>query len=227
MLHSRRLESVTIPVAWRFFPQRQITRNLTQNHAPVFKKHLVEAKTEKHTKKYEAAFRSFWQVRGDKLTKFRLGNWSKKPVPDYHNPAPRQDVSATQKWLTAVGSDFRVVPRDLPQVEFPAGDITLIPPAPAKTRTRTRTDEDRQRVEAVLKLPMSPLARYVSPEMIDRLKESPYYVHDEDAVVLRCHQHRSQPANRRQILAHVTCLIRNVAQEIVYREKMGDISDLQ
>ena len=187
---------------------------------------LVEPKTEtKHTKRYDIASRAFWRARSDKLTKITLGNRSKKPIPDYHNPTPRQDLSAAQKWLTAVASAGLVIPRDLPQVEFPASDITVIPPHHAKPYKRTA--KDRGRVKALLKLPMSPLATYVSPAMIDRIKESPYYVHDKDAVVLECDQHLTRAANERRIYANISCFLRNVGQEIVYRETMGDISNLQ
>ena len=225
MILSKRLGTGTLPDAWRFFLQSQITRNLTQDHKIVFKKHLVGPKTEKHAKKYEIAYRAFWKLRTDRLAKIKLGRWSKEPVKDYHKPASRQTVSATKKWLTAVGSAARMVPRDLPQVNFPAGELASVPPSPAKTPKRT--DEDRRRVEAVLELSMNPLAKYVSPEMIGRIKESPYYVHDKDAMVLRCHQHSIQGANKQQLFKNVSCFLRNAAQEIVYRESMWNIDKLQ
>ncbi len=225
MILSKRLGTGTLPHSWRFFLQSQITRDLTQDHKLVFKRHLVEPKTEKYAKKYEIAYRAFWKLRKDRLAKIELARWSKEPVKDYHKPAPRQAVSATQKWLTAVGSAAYMVPRDLPQVKFPAGQIASIPPSPAKTPKRT--DEDRRRVEAVLELPMTPLAKYVSPEMVGRIKESPYYVHDKDAMVLRCYQHAIQGANKQQLFKNVSFFLRNVAQEIVYRESMWNIDKLR
>ena len=96
-----------------------------------------------------------------------------------------------------------------------------------------RTQEDKQRVEAVLKLQIPPMAKYVSPEMIESIKESPYYARYKNAIILRCHQHQSQGANKRQCYKNLNSLVRNVANEIVYQEKRivvdekADVDDSQ
>lgn len=247
MLRSNRLCSVTVPQAWRFFSQRQITRKLTKNHepeGPTIRKHLVQPSTEKHAKRYEQAFRAFWGYRKSKLENLRLGGWTRAPVADYHRlagPAPRGAVSATRKWLMAIGPAVYVIPRNLVRVEFPAGEMapppettpehpqenmlrfedTLKPRYPSKAkpkRTPKRTQEDRERLEAVLELELSPVAKYVSSEMMDGIKESPYFVDEKNAVVLRCLQHQTQGANKRQCIINLSKFIRNVANEIVYRE---------
>ncbi|KAL9129269.1 MAG: hypothetical protein Q9175_007340 [Cornicularia normoerica] len=109
-----------------------------------------------------------------------------------------------------------VIPKYLYQVEFPAGETAPIPPA--RRPKPKRTQEDRQRVEAVLKVSIFPLKKYISPEMVDSIRKSPYYVHDKDVIVLRCHQHLTQRRNQQQCIRNVSIFIRNVANEIVYRE---------
>lgn len=221
MLHSKRLVLTSVLDAWRFIPQRRITRHLTQNHepdGPVFKKHLVQPSTEKPARNYEKAFRAYWEAPGQKskLIRLKLANWSRDPPPYYREPA-RQDVSPTQKWLTVTGAAVNVIPRELPLIEFPAGDI--VPSPPSTGPMPKRTQEDRSKVEAVLKLRITQLAKYISSEMMESIKESPYYARYKSAIVLRCHQHRSQGANKRQCFVNLNSLIRNVANEIVYREK--------
>lgn len=219
MLHSKRLGSTNVLNASRFFSQRQASRNTTQDHKPVFRRHLVQPKPDKFARNYDKAFNLFWKTRSKTLENIKLGRWSRPPLPDYHKPtrpAPHHVVSATQKWLAAAAATVNVVPRDLVLVEFPAGDIDPIPPPPGPTPKRT--EEDRRRVEAVLKVRISSLTRFVSPEMMDSIRDSPYYVHDEDVVILRCHQHQKRGANGQQCFRDLNLFVRNVANEIVYRE---------
>lgn len=116
-------------------------------------------------------------------------------------------------------------------IEFPAGDV--VPSPPSSGPMPKRTQEDRQKVEAVLELRVSQMAKYISPEMLESIKESPYYARYKNAILLRCHQHQSQGANKRQCYKNLNSLIRNVANEIVCREKMivvdemADIDDSQ
>ena len=258
MIRSSRPRSATVLETWRSFSRRQSTRYLTQNHEPegrAIRKHVVQPGTEKHARKCESAFRNFWKFRERrKMESFRLGNWSRAPLPDHRmpaGPAPRETLSATQKWLRAIGSEPNVIPRNIPRIEFPAGEM---PPPPGRkpelphesTRgfedglklshrpelksksgpTPKRTQEHRKRMEVVLELAMSPVAKYLSPEMMDSIKKSPYYVHEKDMVVFQCHQHQTQGANKRQCYVNLNTWVRNVAKEIVYRESVeADESD--
>ena len=224
-----------MPDARRVISRNRITRHLTQKHepqGPVIRKHLVQSSTEKHAKNYEKAFRTHWEAPAQKssLIRRKLANWSRDPPPYYHEPA-RPDVSPTQKWLTSTGSAANVIPGHLPMIEFPAGDV--VPSPPSSGPMPKRTQEDRQKVEAVLELRVSQMAKYISPEMLESIKESPYYARYKNAILLRCHQHQSQGANKRQCYKNLNSLIRNVANEIVCREKMivvdemADIDDSQ
>lgn len=199
MHRSKILGSTTVRDAWRFLSQRQITRDLTQDHNSVFRKHLTRPDPEKVAANYNKRFRLYWKNRSDKLV-------------------PRHAVSETQQWLTAVGATVNVIPRDLSQVEFAASEIAPIPRPPGPTPKRT--EEHRRRSEAVLSLSISPLANYVSPQMSDSIRKSPHYVPDKKAIEIRCHQHQKQAANQRECFKKVNRFIRNVANEIVYRENI-------
>ena len=222
MLHSKRLGSTIVLDTGRSSSQRQNIRSLTQNHEPVtVKKHLVLPTTKEHAAMYEKAFRSFWGARGRKMGKvhptprFRISHHLSY-VHEPFSPTSHHAASATSSWLAAIGSVSSVIPKYLYQVEFPAGETAPIPPA--RRPKPKRTQEDRQRVEAVLKVSIFPLKKYISPEMVDSIRKSPYYVHDKDVIVLRCHQHLTQRRNQQQCIRNVSIFIRNVANEIVYRE---------
>ncbi|CAF9939530.1 MAG: hypothetical protein ALECFALPRED_008161 [Alectoria fallacina] len=220
MPHFKRLGSTNVLNASRFFSQRQASRNTTQDDKLVFSRHLVQPRPDNFAEKYENSFRLFWNTRSSKLAK---------------NLAPHHGLSATQKWLAAVAAAVNVVPKNRVKLEFPAGDIAPIPRPPGPTPKRT--EKDRQRVEAVLKVRISSLAKIVSPEMMDSIKHSPYYAHDENKVVLRWHQHWTRGANGQQCFRNLNLFIRNVANEIVYREnsiaademvrEQGKINDLR
>ena len=221
MLHSKRLGSRFVLDTWRVLPQRRITRHLTQKHGlerPVIRKHVVQPSTDKHAKNYEKALRTHWEApaKKSKLLRPKLANGSQDPPPYYYEPA-RHDISPTQQWLTSIGSVVNMIPKNLSQVEFPAGDVVAFPPSSGPTPKRTQ--EDKQKVEAVLEIRISHLAKYVSPEMMESIKVSPYYARYKNAVLLRCHQHQSQGANQRQCYKNLNRLVRNVAREIVYREE--------
>lgn len=220
MPHSRRLGSKFVLDTWRALPQRRITRQLTQKHKPeglVIRKHLVQSSTDRHVKSKTKVLRTHWEApaQHSKLPRPKLANWSQGP--SYHQEPTRQNVSPTQMWLTSIGSTVNVIPQNLAQVEFPAGDIVAAPPSSGPMPKRTQ--EDKQRVEAVLELRIAHLAKYISPEMMESIKVSPYYARYKNAVVLRCHQHQSQGANMRRCYRYLNSLTRNVANEIVYREK--------
>ncbi|CAD6592650.1 MAG: hypothetical protein ASARMPREDX12_006294 [Alectoria sarmentosa] len=219
MLHSKRLGSTNVLNASRFFSQRQASRNTTQYDKPVFRRHLVQPKPEKFARNQNKAFNLFWLTRSKTLENIRLGRWSRRPLIDFTkptSPAPHHVVSATQKWLTAMAANANVVPRDLTLVEFPAGDIDPIPRPPGPTPKRT--EEDRRRLEAVLKVRISSLTRFVSPEMMDSIRDSPYCAHDEDVIIMRCHKRLKRKANGQQCFRDLNRFVRNVANEILYRE---------
>ena len=203
MLPSKRLDSTILLNASRLFSQRRLSRNLTEN--PQFA--------------HKPVFR---------MHRLQL---DRANVREPTSQAPQHNVSATQKWVTSMNSHPVVIPKYLSYVEFPAGEPEPII-RPTGGPIPKRTQEDRRRVEAVLKTPLLPLAKYISPEMLDSIKKSPYYAHDENVIVLRCHQKLKQKTNELQCLTNLRRLIRNVANEIMYRENMankieGEMDDSQ
>ena len=216
MLHSKRLGSTTILIAWRFFFQRQSSRTLTQNEKPFFRKHLAQQSIDD---RLESRFRLFRRKRRwattdqDRLSRHLRFNSIREPVSQATPPAG----SRTQTWLSTFSFDGTVIPKHLSQAEFPAGDVTG-PTSPSRL-LRMRTDEDKRRVEAVLTTPISSLATYISPEMMDMIKKSPFIKHGEDVVVFRSHLHRTRGQNRLECYRILSRFLRNVASEIVYRKQ--------
>lgn len=137
--------------------------------------------------------------------------------------APGHAASATQTWLAKLAHNAVVVPKHITKVEFPAGDTPPIP-RPAGPMPK-RTQEDKRRSEAVLKTPVSLLARHITPKMFESIQESPHYVRDEGAVVIRCHQHQKQTGNKQLCFRQLNCFIKNVARKIRYIENAGQTND--
>ena len=132
-------------------------------------------------------------------------------------------VSATQAWLKILGNKHPVVPRHLFLKDFPAG---FLPPDPSPTGGRPkRTPDDKKRVECVMKVYIPTLEQYVSPEMIQSIKRAPYYKPDDNEIVFKSHQHLTQVKNGRQCEKNCSLFLRNVAGEIVYREKKNAADD--
>ena len=63
------------------------------------------------------------------------------------------------------------------------------------------------------------LEQYVSPEMIQSIKRAPCYEPYPNEIVFKSHQHLTQVKNGRQCEKHCSLFLRNVASEILYREK--------
>ena len=129
--------------------------------------------------------------------------------------ASTQGQSRTSEWLSRFRSDGTVVPKNISAVNFPAGHVAE--PTPQMPRKR-RTNEDKANVEAVLITPVPSLGQYLSAEMIDMIRKSPFYHSDGDVVVVRTHANRTRGQNKLGCYKFLTALIRNVANEIVYRE---------
>ena len=130
--------------------------------------------------------------------------------------ASTQDQSRTSEWLSRFASDGTVVPKQLSSIEFPAGSVAV--PTPQIPRKR-RTNEDKANVEAVLITPVPSLTDYLSAEMIDMIRTSPFYHSSKDVVIFRSDMHRTRGQNAMGCFKHLTLFIRNVANEIVYRER--------
>ena len=132
---------------------------------------------------------------------------------------PQDGVSATQTWAKILGNTYPVVPRYLFIKEFPAG---FHPPDRSPTGGRPkRTPDDKKRVECVMKVYIPTLEQYVSPEMIQSIKRAPFYNPDDNEIVFKSHQHLTQVKNGRQCEKHCSVFLRNVASEILYREKVN------
>lgn len=179
-------------------------------------------KNEEHAANYEKAYRSFWDKRKLKLAKLNPGTRSKAPLTwEIGEQEPHRTISATQSWLTGIGSTVSVIPGHLFHVDFPTEDIAPIPPRPGIRINM------KQRTKAVLKVSVPRLAEYVSPEMTDSIKQSPFYVRDEDIILLRCNARLNQVLNGSFCVEITDFLLRNIANEIVYRENGGEIDRSQ
>ena len=133
--------------------------------------------------------------------------------------ASTQNESRTSEWLSRFKFEGQtVVPRQLSRIEFPAG-IVADPVATPSVPRKRRTNKDRADVEAVLITPVHPLGEYISAEMIDMIRMSPHHDPRQDAVIVRTHAHRTRGQNALGCFKLLTTLIRNVANEIVYREQ--------
>ena len=203
----------------RFSLQRKLSRTLKQNKKPSFRKHLAQ---EHRNIRMKSLCRLYWRKRRlgesdsskqDRLSTRLKFNSVREPVSQANPPAG----SRTQKWLSTVSFDGTVIPKHLSQAEFPAGKFTgHVSPS---RLLRMRTDEDKRRVEAVLTTPISSLTAYISPEMMDMIKKSPFIKHGEDVVVFRSHGHQTRGQNRLECYRILSRFLRNVASEIVYREQ--------
>ena len=211
-----------------------------------FRKHHVQPhfdqRIEEHPSRRDERFRLYWRKSG--LVKAEPVDHSRAERKEYgiikqlHSqltgpPYPRlksnsirepsvastQNESRTSEWLSRFASDVRtVVPKQLSRIEFPAGIVAEPIATPSVPRKR-RTNEDKANVEAVLITPVLPLGEYVSAEMIDMIRMSPYHDPRQDAVIVRTHAHRTRGQNALGCFKLLTTLIKNVANEIVYREQ--------
>ena len=70
-----------------------------------------------------------------------------------------------------------------------------------------------------MKVYIPSLEQYVSPEMIQSIKRAPCYKPDGNEIVFKSHQHLTQVKNGTQCVKNCSLFLRNVASEILYREK--------
>ena len=146
---------------------------------------------------------------------------SSKVSSETYSEVPLQNVSPTFEWQSRFAFDGTVVPKQLSSLHYPAGAVAgHTPKAPRKRRTV----EEKQKVKAVLTTPIPPLAEYLTPQMMDMIKQSPYVksssVKDgEDVVVLQSDEHRTRGQNELECYKLLSRLLRNIASEIVYREQ--------
>ena len=210
---------------WRLFTQRQSPRTLTQirkalGTKPQFRKHWAqphydERITDEKRERMEDRFSIWW---GERRQQHRLSprlRFLNGPEPT--SQGLPQAASLTQDWLSRFSHDGTVVPRRLSAYEFPTG-YSPRPRRPTGLLTK-RTKDDKRRSEAVLTTPFSELTEYVSPEMMEMIKESPLITRGENAIVFRSHMYSSQKMNLLECFRLLSRFIRNVASEIVYREQ--------
>ena len=211
--------------AVQFFPQRQPFRRLTQHEKPRIRKHLAQPQLHellenKPQQLVDNDFRLYWRKSHLTEPKPRKEARPSRRLPNFHKftgQASLPDESLTQKWLRGFTFDGTVIPNHLSLYEFPGGDVA----GNISTRgpQRKRTEEDKRRVEVVLKTPIPALAEYVSPEMMKMIKQSPYKARDENVTIFRSHRHQRRRQNLQECYRILSRFIRNVASEIVYREK--------
>ncbi len=212
--------------AVRFITQGQPSRRLTQHKKPLFRKHLVQPHLadlveNEPRKPVENHFRLYWRKSHLTEPKPRKEARPSSHLPNIHKTTDQESrpgESPTQKWLRRFTYNGTVVPNHLSRHELPAGDVAanISPPGPQ----RKRTEEDKRRVEVVLRTPLPSLAEDVSPEMMKMIKKSPYTARDENMTIFQSHRHPRRSQNLQECYRTLSRFIRNVASEIVYREKM-------
>ena len=190
-----------------------------------FRKYIVQPhfdeRIEEDRERANARFRLYWRTSGQVKTEpvseqTRLSHHPRLNTVREPGQASTQHESRTSEWLMRMTTGGTVVPKHLSRIEFPAGDVAE--PTPPLPRTR-RTNEDKANVEAVVITPISRLSEYVSTEMIDSIRTSPFHDPGEDVVIVRNHESRTRGQNIIKSFKLLTLLIRNVASEIVYREQ--------
>lgn len=208
------------------FSRPQLSRTLTKDTKPlarkrVFRKHVVQPHFDERIKKenrdrLDARFQVWW---GERRQKTRLSSRLRfdSDCEPTSQALPHAE-SLTQEWLSKFSFDGTVVPRRLSHYEFPAGkmDDCKRPPGPPRKMTK----EGKRRAEAVLTTPISALTEFVSPKMIEMIKESPLITRGENVVVFRSHQYPTQKKNLVDCFRLLSRFIKNVASEIVYREQL-------
>ena len=190
-----------------------------------FRKHHVQPhfdqRIEEHPGRRDERFRLYWRKSGQVKTEPVNEQTRLSPRPRINSvrepgEASTQHGSRTSEWLLRVAGDGTVVPKHLSRVRFPAGPVAE--PTPQIPRKK-RTSEDKANVEAVLITSIPLLTEYLSAEMIDMIRTSPFHDPSEDEVIIRSDQHRTRGQNVLGCFKRFTRLIRNVANEIVYREQ--------
>ena len=193
----------------------------------LFRKYNVQpwfdGRTEKEQDRLNAGFRLYWRKGKRGLVRKTLRQQteplsSRLRFNSVREPggSSTQNGSRTSEWLSLFASEGTVVPKRLSRIEFPAGDVAIpTPPVPRKRRT----NQEKANVEAVLITPIPLMRDYLSAEMIDTIRTSPFCDPGLDVVTLRSQAHRTRGQNVLECFNLLTKLIRNVANEIVYREQ--------
>ena len=127
-------------------------------------------------------------------------------------------TETTKNGPTYSSFDGTTLPSYISQVQFPASDVAGYK-APRGGPQCKRTEEDLRNVRAVLKTPIKLVALYVTPRMIDAIKESPYFDSDDNEIVIFSHRHRTRGRNVQHCYKILSRLIRNVSCEISYRRQ--------
>ena len=252
MLQLKRLGWMPKLDVWRPFQQRQPVRTLTQDKKERKKKEREEKEREqKEREKKPLFFRKHWaqpnphgriqHERSHRLHARFKKYWRTMPVASvepgkkvprplrptskyFPDPTNRTAGSLTQIWLSRFVQGGRMVPKRLSRPDFPARDVSGLtnPPGPK----RKHTEAERRRVEAVLTIPIPPLAEWVSPEMMNLIRRSPFKKQDEDAIVIRSDRLRTRGKNLLQCYLLQNRFLRNVASEIVYRERRVEADEM-
>ena len=218
--------SDTEPIKKFSFRKHQVQPSDTEPiRKPSFRKHQVQPhfdqRIEEHPDRRDERFRLYWRKSGMAKTEpvdrqTQLSHHLRLNSVREPREASTQHGSRTSEWLLRVASDGTVVPKHLSRIRFPAGHVAE--PTPQLPRKR-RTNEDKANMEAVLITSIPPLTEYLSAEMIDMIRTSPYHDPREDEVIIRSDEHRTRGQNVLGCFKRLTLFIRNVANEIVYRER--------
>ena len=209
------------------------TKKKRQNRKPAFRKHFKKDPRENIEVRYQKYWSQSSYVETGPRKPSRL---SSRPaitsVREATLETSRHAGSLTQKWLSYFSFEGTVVPRHLSYYEFdvPGNESLSVirdnevkeslrtgymtPRAP----TRNRTKEEMRQEEAVLSTPTAPLADYVSPDMMNMIKKSPFINADRE-VVFRSDYRQTRRQNLLECYRLLSRFLRNVANEIVYREQ--------
>ena len=121
--------------------------------------------------------------------------------------------------------DGTALPSYISQVKFPAGDVAGYKAPRGRTQSE-RTEEDRRNAEAVLTTPIRLLEPYITPEMIDVIKDSPYFKRHENEVVFSSHRYRTRGQNVQHCYKMLSHFIRNASREISYRTERIAVDEM-
>ena len=191
--------------------RRLVSKNPTQVERPLIRKHwaqLPPSPSEKH------------QVQpwvDDRVQSFQLATTDRSfRLISTEPPGKRPTHSSF---------DGAALPSYVSQVNFPAGDVAGYK-APKGGPQSKRTEDDRRNAEAVLTTPIRFLAPYVTPEMIDAIKESPYFKRHENELVFSSHRYRTRGQNVQYCYKMLSHFIRNVSSEISYRTRRIAVDEM-
>ena len=129
--------------------------------------------------------------------------------------------SPTQQWIYRFPSVPILLPKRLSEFNIPE-EVVKEPQERRKHRMvplDERSEEERQSVEAVLTTPIPILCHYVTHDMMELIKNSPFIQPGEDVLVIHSDRMRTREHNERECYILLSRLLRNVASQIVYKEE--------